>query len=95
MNEVTELKTWTDCELAPALTRELARRLTGGVEVALLWHVGIDSLSVSVRDAGGGVDFWLEVEAGKAMDVFHHPYAYAARRGIEYGPQDEAETVDV
>jgi hypothetical protein len=43
-----------------------------------------DSLSVSVKDAITGAEFQLVVDAAEAMDVFHHPYAYAASRGVEY-----------
>jgi hypothetical protein len=74
----------TQAELDAASTRELARRQTGALEVALFWHTCTDTLSVSVRDANGGADFRLEVDATEAMDVFHHPYAYAASRGIRY-----------
>ena len=71
-------------ELVRGSTRELARRLTGAVEIVLLWHTRTDRLCVSVRDASGGVDFELEVKPAEAMEVFHHPYAYAASRGLEY-----------
>src|SRR5439155_16508944 len=83
-------------ELAGAPTRELAQRLAGAVEVVLLWHTATDRLWVSVRDPSGGVDFRLEVDPAEAMEVFHHPYAYAASRGIQYWRQDcaEAEVVD-
>jgi hypothetical protein len=70
--------------IAKACTRELARRKTGAVEIALLWHMVSDSLSVSVKDAITGAEFQLVVDAAEAMDVFHHPYAYAASRGVEY-----------
>ena len=73
-----------------ACTRELAKRNTGAVEIALIWHMVTDSLSVSVKDASTGAEFQLVVEAAEAMDVFHHPYAYAASRGVEYW-QDRAE----
>jgi hypothetical protein len=87
----------TEDQLAGASTRELTQRLTGAVEVALLWLTGTDCLWVSVRDASGGVDFRLEVDPAEAMEVFHHPYAYAASRGIQYGGRNcaEAEAVDV
>ena len=47
------------------ITRELAKRLSGTVEVLLLWQ----------PEAAG---FHLEVPPAKAMDAFYHPYAYAA-----------------
>lgn len=60
-------------------TRELARRLTGTVEVLLLWHSDIDGVELSVRDRATGGGFHLEVAPDGALDAFHHPYAYATR----------------
>ena len=62
-----------------------------------IWHTDTNRLCVRVRDAGGGDHFQLEVAPAEAMDVFDHPYAYAAARGIRYCRHDyaEAETVDV
>jgi hypothetical protein len=62
------------------LTRELAQRLSGKEEVLLLWHPTGNRVEVSVRDRGSGAGFSIEVGASSAMDAFHHPYAYAARR---------------
>lgn len=77
--------------IARACTRELAQRKTGAVEIALVWHMVTDTLSVSVKDASNGTEFRPLVEAAEAMDVFHHPYAYAASRGVEYWQEDRAE----
>ena len=67
-------------------TRELDYRTADGVEVALLWHAGRNFLSVVVSDARVGEIFELVLdERDDAMDVFHHPYAYAAHRGLEFG----------
>jgi hypothetical protein len=64
--------------------RELDHRTADGIEVALLWHTGRDFLSVVVSDAkrGGAFELVLD-ERDDALDVFHHPYAYAAQRGLE------------
>jgi hypothetical protein len=67
-----------ECESAPA--RELAQRLSGTVEVLLLWHCEIDRVELSVRDLSTGGSFHLEVAPANAIDAFYHPYAYAARR---------------
>jgi hypothetical protein len=67
------------------LVRELAYRETDGVEVSLLWNRANDSLTVYVLDLRTEDAFELAVEASKALEVFHHPYAYAASRGIHYG----------
>ena len=61
---------------------ELAQRENDGIAVTLLWHTESDRLTVTVRDRRTGEAFDLEASARNAMDVFHHPYAYAARRGL-------------
>jgi hypothetical protein len=66
-----------------ALTRELAHRASNGIEVALLWHPTTERVSVTVIDVYTGRYFELDVEDGdRALDVFEHPFAYAARRGV-------------
>jgi hypothetical protein len=67
-----------------APTRELAQRLSGTLEVLLLWHPGIDRLEVSVRDLATRAGFYVEVAPANAIDAFYHPYAYAARRENAY-----------
>ena len=66
--------------------RELDRRATDGVDVALLWDAATDSLSVAVYDNRTGEAFELQVDAEEALDAFRHPYAYAAFRGVDYDP---------
>jgi hypothetical protein len=61
-------------------SRELAQRLSGTVEVLLLWFPEVDRVEVSVRDPSTGAGFHVEVAPGSALDAFYHPYAYAARR---------------
>jgi hypothetical protein len=61
--------------------RELDHRLVDGLSVALLWDAEADRAFVAVDDARSGEAFELEVRAGeRALDVFHHPYAFAAQR---------------
>jgi hypothetical protein len=67
--------------------RELDRRTNDGMEVALLWRKSDNSTVVSVRDIKTGSAFKLDVrDDEQALDVFHHPYAYAAWRGIDPSP---------
>lgn len=66
-------------------TRELARRLSGADEILLLWYPACEQVEVSVRDVATGVGFHLEVAPGRALDAFHHPYAYAAALGQPAG----------
>jgi hypothetical protein len=72
--------------------RELDRRSNDRIDVALLWHERDDRVVVAVTDAKTGARFEIEVHDGEqALDVFHHPYAYAAWRGIDTRmPNDEA-----
>jgi hypothetical protein len=66
--------------------RELDHRETDGLEVTLLWYQQEDYASVVVADSKTGEAFELVLGAGdSALDVFHHPFAYAAHRGLEYG----------
>jgi hypothetical protein len=65
--------------------RELDRRSTDGLEVTLRWHASTDVVSVAVLDTKTGEEFELVVHDGEyALDVFHHPYAYAANRRIAH-----------
>lgn len=85
----------TPSERARALTRELAQRLSGGVEVVLLWHPNSDWVEVAVRDSRTGVEFQIDVPPADALDAYYHPYAYAARLESSYGvDRDEAAIVD-
>lgn len=66
--------------------RELARRSNGEAHVALLWRADDDRLFVEVVDWPQGERFRIEVHEGeRPLDVFHHPYAYAAWHGVEPG----------
>jgi hypothetical protein len=60
--------------------RELDHRSTDGLEVTLQWHPGTEVVSVAVSDTKTGEAFELVVgPEDDALDVFRHPYAYAAR----------------
>jgi hypothetical protein len=71
---------------------ELASRASNGIEVALLWNRRSNELRVCVTDTHSGVYFELAAGRDNALDVFHHPYAYAASRRIAYGQDDAAST---
>jgi hypothetical protein len=64
--------------------RELAHRTNDGVEIVLFWHQISNELTVSVSDQRSGAYFELTAEPDHALDVFNHPYAYAALRGLPY-----------
>jgi hypothetical protein len=65
--------------------RELDHRVSDGIEVHLMWRPSDDRALVAVSDAKTGESFTIEVGADqRALDVFHHPFAYAGnRRGRE------------
>lgn len=59
--------------------RELDSRVSDGIQVKLLWHEGDGHVSVAVHDSKTGNAFELPVGSGqRALDVYNHPYAYAA-----------------
>ena len=66
---------------ATTLIRELDCRHSDGIEVRLLWRPHDDVVLVAVSDARTGEAFAIEVRDGeRPLDVFNHPYAYAASR---------------
>ena len=76
-----------DLGVAPtgeAPLRELAFRATDGLEISLLWNAVAGGLAVSVQDTRSGDVFEVPAPRDRALEVFYHPYAYAARHGIEY-----------
>jgi hypothetical protein len=74
----------TRTETIDRLPLELDYRASDGVEVWLLWTRNADRLFVLVVDSKAEDSFEIDVDATCAVDAFHHPYAYAAARGIEY-----------
>ena len=65
-------------------TRELHSRTSDGIHVRLLWNEHARQVTVAVADSKTNDAFVVEVrESDRAMDVFHHPYAYAAWRDVE------------
>jgi hypothetical protein len=63
--------------------RELDHRQANGIAVTLSWSPRTDALFVTVVDEAAEEAFELVVDAHEALDVFAHPYAYAAFRGID------------
>ncbi len=71
--------------------RELDHRHANGIDVTLSWAPDGDALFVTVLDEAGE-DYELVVEAHEALDAFHHPYAYAAFRGLDLAQTSRAAT---
>ena len=67
----------------PTSMRELDSRDADGVHVRLLWDSAENRTAVIVLDRKTGDSFNVEVRPGdRALDVFNHPFAYAARQGV-------------
>ena len=65
---------------------ELDYRANDGIYVTMSWDAATDRVTVTVADAKTDDAFEVLVAPGeRAMDVFHHPYAYRAVRE-ERGP---------
>jgi hypothetical protein len=62
--------------------RELDRRMSGGVEVALLWNQLENSLIVSISNTGHHTQLQFHAEPSTARDAFNHPYPYATAKGL-------------
>jgi hypothetical protein len=64
---------------------ELAARETNGITVRLLWSRSTNLVTVAVDDAANDDYFELVLGDGeRALDVFRHPFAHAAARGVEF-----------
>jgi hypothetical protein len=57
---------------------ELHHRSADGIEVSLMWSRVTNALTVAVEDSRSGLSFEVLAPAEKALDVFEHPFAYAA-----------------
>jgi hypothetical protein len=67
--------------------RELDHRTNDRIDVWLLWREHDNRVLVSVADEKTGDRFTIEVRDGEsALDVFHHPYPYAAHYGLDTRP---------
>ena len=65
---------------------ELASRESNGIMVRLFWSRSTNLVTVAVADAANDEYFELVLaENERALDVFHHPFAHAAARGLEVG----------
>lgn len=67
--------------------RELDRRRNDGVEVTLYWEPRTDRVFVAVEDERRGGSFRFEAAAARALEAFHHPYAFAPREATFYTEQ--------
>jgi hypothetical protein len=64
-------------QIARQIEKELAYRDSGGIAVSLRWNRETGHVSVLVEDSDLGESFVVRAEPEQALQVFHHPYAYA------------------
>jgi len=76
------------------MIRELAYRAGDGIVVSLLWSREDDRLTVAVFDSHADEGFELTAEPTNALDVFYHPFAYAAFQGIGLSTLEAARCAD-
>jgi hypothetical protein len=69
---------------------ELAQRTGDSVAVSLLWRREDNRLKVTVSYTTTGEEFELDAHPENALDVFYHPFAYAAFRGLDYDVETAA-----
>ena len=65
--------------------QELASRDGDGLEISLLWSKAADRVKVAISDSRLDESFELDIAAAEALAAFHHPFAYAAGRGLGFG----------
>jgi hypothetical protein len=58
--------------------RELAHRVSGGLEITLHWWVDDNSTSIEVRQPDSGEVMAFAVPPEQALDAFYHPFAHLA-----------------
>jgi hypothetical protein len=64
---------------------ELMSRESNGITVRLLWSRATNLVTVAVADVASEDYFELVLDEDEpALEVFNHPYAHAAARGLEF-----------
>jgi hypothetical protein len=63
---------------------ELAQRAGDGIVVSLMWSRADNVLRVAIANTQTGEEFELDAHPENVLDIYYHPYAYAAHRGVGY-----------
>ena len=58
--------------------RELARRVSGGIEVTLYWTAGDNGTTIEIRHDATEELLTFRVAPGRALDAYYHPFAHLA-----------------
>ncbi len=56
--------------------RELAHRISGGIEVTLYWRADDNSTSIEVWQPASEERLAFVVSSEDALEAFHHPFAH-------------------
>ena len=56
--------------------RELARRVSGGIVIALYWSATDNRTSIEVWQPESGETLAFDVPPDRALDAFYHPFAH-------------------
>ncbi len=75
-SRTTRVATESSDDVCPCC-RELAVRASNGTQVRLLWRQGTTQLWVEIWEPATASTFRIQAPPENALDVFHHPYAYA------------------
>jgi len=70
--------------------RELASRVSGGIEVALYWSPFDNSTTVEVWDSAADETIVFGVPPERALEAFYHPFAQLASSFDELIPVADA-----
>lgn len=62
--------------------RELAERASSGTRVRLLWRQGTRQLWVELSQPASDQALAILVPPERALDAFHHPYAYVGAHDL-------------
>ena len=62
--------------------RELAERTSNGALMRLFWLQGTRELWVEICETEFDVTIVIPAEPERALETFHHPYAYAAAHSV-------------
>ena len=60
--------------------RELAHRVSGGIEVTLYWSAADNSTSIELWQPASEERLAFAVPREHALDAFHHPFAHLPMR---------------
>ncbi|HEY7537280.1 MAG TPA: hypothetical protein VH721_04785 [Gaiellaceae bacterium] len=63
-------------ESASGRRRELAHRLSGGIEVTLYWRADDNSTHIEVKGRASDEQLAFAVAGEHALDAFYHPFAH-------------------